>query len=106
MAQFDVHRNRGASRARYPYLVVVQSEMLRAWRRRVVVPLAAGDPFPGVPDSRLNPVFVIDDRRYYLAAQEIANVPMEALGEVATNLKDHATIIIDAIDWMLNQGFG
>lgn len=31
---------------------------------------------------------------------------MEALGEVATNLKDHATVIIDAIDWMLNQGFG
>lgn len=105
MAQFDVYRNKGASKVRYPYLVVVQSEMLRSWSRRIVAPLAVSDPFPGVPDARLNPTIIVEGRPLYFAAQEITNVPQEALGEFVSNLRDHATTIIDAIDWMLNQGF-
>lgn len=106
MAQFDVHRNLGASRARYPLLVVVQSGLLRRWDRRVVVPLAVAAPFPGAPDPQLNPAIEIGGVRLYIAAQEITNVPMGALGEVVDNLRDRSETVIKAIDWMLSQGFG
>ncbi|WP_373851344.1 CcdB family protein, partial [Delftia acidovorans] len=38
MAQFDVHRNKGALRDSIPYVVVVQSSLFDRYRRRVVVP--------------------------------------------------------------------
>lgn len=106
MAQFDVHLNLGRSRGRYPYLVVVQSGHMRRWERRVVVPLAPADPFSGVPDAKLNPVVIIGDGRFYIAAHEITNVPLEALGDVVANLRDDAETIVGALDWMLSQGFG
>ena len=43
MSQFDVHRNIGRQAAQVPYVVVVQSAAFDARRRRVVVPLVAGD---------------------------------------------------------------
>jgi len=106
MPQFDVHRNLGRSRALYPFLIVVQSGLLDRWERRVVVPLSVVDPGVPLPDALLNPVLVVDGRRCILAAQEIGNVPRDALGEVVMNLRDEAETIIGAIDWMLNQGFG
>jgi toxin CcdB len=38
MAQFDVHRNKGALRDSIPYVVLVQSAQFDRYRRRVVVP--------------------------------------------------------------------
>jgi hypothetical protein len=106
MVQFDVHLNLGRSRGLYPYLVVVQSGHMRRWDRRVVVPLAIAEPLSTVPDPKLNPVVIVGDSRAYVAAQEIANVPLDALGDVVANLRDDAETIIGALDWMLSQGFG
>ena len=39
MAQFDVHRNKGALRESIPFVVLVQSAQFDRYRRRVVVPL-------------------------------------------------------------------
>ena len=39
MAQFDVHRNKGALRDAIPFVVIVQSAQFDGYRRRVVVPL-------------------------------------------------------------------
>jgi toxin CcdB len=39
MAQFDVHRNKGALRDSIPFVVIVQSGQFDRYRRRVVVPL-------------------------------------------------------------------
>ena len=79
---------------------------MRRWDRRVIVPLAIAEPFSSAPDIKLNPVVIVEGRRCYLAAQEITNVPVDALGVVVGNLQDQAETIIGAIDWMLSQGFG
>lgn len=106
MPQFDVHRNLGRSRARYPFLIVVQSGLLNRWERRVVVPLSVVEPGGPLPDPLLNPAMTVDGVSCVVAAQEIGNVPLDALGEVVENRRDDAEIIIGAIDWVLNQGFG
>lgn len=106
MPQFDVHRNLGRSRSRYPFLVVVQSGLLDRWERRVVVPLSIVESDGPVPDALLNPMLTVDGVRCLVAAQEIGNVPRDALGEVVVNLRDEAETVIGAIDWVLNQGFG
>lgn len=106
MAQFDVHRNRGESRLRFPLLVIVQSSMLRAWDRRVVVPLAPTAPMLDIVDRRLNPVLTIEGATYHVAAHEIANVPKAALGDLVANVREHAELIVGAIDWLINQGHG
>ncbi|WP_180288350.1 CcdB family protein [Delftia sp. 60] len=50
MAQFDVHRNKGALRDSIPYVVVVQSSLFDRYRRRVVVPLVRQNLLPrGTP---------------------------------------------------------
>ena len=62
MAQFDVHRNKGALRDSIPYVVVVQSSLFDRYRRRVVVPLVRQNLLPrGTPavGARMNPVFVM-----------------------------------------------
>ena len=106
MAQFDVHLNQGASRARFPYLLCVQSGMLRRLKRRVVIPLAPPPDGGEVPDPMLNPVLSVEGGRFLLSTQDITNIPVEALGPVVANLRHDAEPIIGAIDWMLNQGYG
>lgn len=102
MPQFDVHRNIGASKAAYPYLVVLQSSIFRDRSRWVVIPLApAGPSLP--PNDRLSPSFILDGKWYGLA---IFNLPKGQLGPVVTNLAAESDTIVAAIDWMMNRGFG
>jgi hypothetical protein len=72
----------------------------------VVVPLAFANPFPAAPDSQLNPIVIVGNVEFFVASQEIANVPLEAMGDIVANLRDQSETIINAIDWMLCQGFG
>jgi toxin CcdB len=105
MPQFDVHRNIGASRAAYPYLVVLQSSMFRDRSRWVVIPLApAGPNLP--PNDRLSPTFTVEGKRCGLATLAIFNLAKEQLGPVVTNLTTESDAIIAAMDWMMNRGWG
>lgn len=64
MAQFDVYRNPNpATRARIPYLVDVQSELLDSLATRVVVPLCKPVVLKGRLAERLNPVFQVEGRK-------------------------------------------
>jgi toxin CcdB len=55
MARFDVYRNAGGT----GYLLDVQSDLLRGFNTRVVVPLLPLTEFPK-PAKRLNPVFEVE----------------------------------------------
>lgn len=103
MAQFDVHRNNGRSARIYPYLVIMQSGLLRNWDRRIVVPLAVD------PGARLIPAIMpelpLEGRPVYFAAHEIANVPRTALGELVANWSDRGDVLIGAMDQVLSRGY-
>ena len=103
MAQFDVHRNNGRSRIQYPFLVIVQSGLLRRWDRRVVIPMAVGVTID--PDPQLTPAFEVDGMQAYLLAREVGNVPIAALGELVGNLDREADRIVNALDMVFSRGF-
>ena len=101
MAQFDVYRNPD-SRARriIPYLLAVQSDLLRDLASRMVVPLVAVQHF-GPSLTRLNPVFTIQKARVVMSTAEMAAVPRRILRQVVGNLGGERDAIIAAIDFLI-----
>ncbi len=99
MAQFDVYRNANpASRARLPYLLDVQSDLLEPLATRIVVPLCKPELLSGKPAERLNPAFQVEGRKLLMLTPEIAGVPRKALGERVTSLAAERAAIIAALD--------
>ena len=99
MAQFDVYANPNpATRARIPYLLSVQSDLLESLATRVVVPLCKPEVLKGKLAERLNPVFEIEDRKFALLTPEVAGVSAKVLGERIGNLSGRRGDIIAALD--------
>jgi toxin CcdB len=99
MAQFDVHRNgNAATRARVPYLLDVQSDLLDVLATRVVVPLAKLDVLGGKVAERLSPVFEIEGRKVVMLTPELAGISRKALGEQVTSLAGERQAIVAALD--------
>ena len=99
MAQFDVYRNTSpATRARMPYLLDVQSDLLDPIATRIVVPLCKPDVLSGKPAERLNPAFEIERRKVLMLTPELAGVPRKILGERVASLASERRAIIGALD--------
>jgi len=106
MAQFDVHRNRGRSKDDIPFVVLVQSSVFDAYRRRVVVPLVRKSKLPKTLNPRLNPAFRIAGINVVLHPLEIVSVPVNELGELVASLEAEGMRISDALDEMLTRSWG
>jgi toxin CcdB len=109
MAQFDVHRNKGALRDSIPFVVVVQSAQFDRYRRRVVVPLVRQTILPRdtpTVGARMNPAFVIDGVRVVLHPLDVVSVALDQLGEVVGSLEQEGQIIADALDELLTRSWG
>jgi toxin CcdB len=99
MSQFDVYRNANpASRARIPYLLDVQSDLLEPLSTRIVVPLCRPELLSGKPAERLNPAFEVEGRKLLMLTPEIAGVSRKALGERVGSLAAERTAIVAALD--------
>ena len=100
MAQFDVYRNANpATRARIPFLLDVQAELLDSLATRIVVPLCKPEVVASKPAERLNPQFEIEGRKVIMLTPELAGVPRKALGELVGNLAAERGEIIAALDF-------
>jgi toxin CcdB len=86
MAQFDVHRNRGANRDAIPSVVVVQSAIFDGYKRRLVVPLVKKSYLDKITLPRFNPTFTIEGTSVVLHPLELASVATDKLGKVGTLL--------------------
>ena len=109
MAQFDVHRNKGALQASIPFVVIVQSTLFDGYRRRMVVPLRRRETLPKQPalaSSRMNPVFRIEKIDVVLHPLDMASVAVEQLGEHVGSLSEHGHTIADALDELLTRSWG
>lgn len=96
MAQFDVHKNpRGGA---YPLLLDVQSELLARLVTRAVVPLVPLRRYGAKPISRLNPTAKIGGTEYVLVVQELAAIPMSALGAQVASLRSRRDDVVAALD--------
>jgi toxin CcdB len=103
MKQFDIVANPfPRSRERQPFLVALQSDLVRSLDTVVVAPLepAASGTFA----DRLNPRVEIDGQPYVLLAQELVTVRKSVLGIPHASIAGAREAVIAALD-MLFTGF-
>ena len=109
MAQFDIHRNKGALRDSIPFVVVVQSAQFDRYRRRVVAPLVRQTLLPRdtpTVGARMNPAFVIEGVRVVLHPLDMVSVAFDQLGDLIGTLAPEWQIISDALDELLTRSWG
>jgi toxin CcdB len=109
MAQFDVHRNKGALKESIPFVVLVQSSLFDRYRRRMVVPLVRRSALPGntaTAGSRMNPVFEVEGVPVVLHPLDMVSVALDQLGGHVTSLAEHGQSIADALDELLTRSWG
>jgi toxin CcdB len=106
MAQFGVHRNRGADRDAIPYVVVVQSAIFEGYKRRVVAPLVKKSYIDRITLPRFNPTFIIEGTPVVIHPLEIVSVATDKLGKVVHSLAKDGQQIIDALDELITRAPG
>jgi len=102
MARFEVRANLNrASRARVPYLLELQADMLSALDTCLVAPLVPAAEF-GPAATRLNPGFRIGNRNLVMDTALMAGVPRKLLGDRVASLADHSVEILGAVDLLIS----
>ena len=98
MRQFDVVKNANpATRATYPYLVVLQSDLLGDLTSRVVAPLVQASSLTRA--SVLNPLLSLPEGNFVLLVQQLAAVTLSSLKPpVVAHLSGCRAEILTALD--------
>jgi len=102
LAQFAVHKNKNPrTRAAFPFLVDVQSDLLEPLGTRVVVPLTKVAGLARKPVSHLTPTVMFDGDAYILLTPQLAGIARTELGAQAGTLLTEREKILGAIDFLL-----
>jgi len=105
MSQFTVYRNENpGSKADFPFLVDVQSDLLSELRTRVVIPLCSRNWLDSEPITKLVPELEIDGEKYLALTPQLAGISVKDLGESVANLAQRRSDFIAALD-LLVTGF-
>lgn len=99
MPQFDIFRNKSPTKRIAPYLLDVQSDLLRGVSTRVVVPLFRVKEF-GLVTQRLHPTFDIEGVKLVMSTGELAGVSRDVLGERVVNVAERRDEIVAALDFL------
>jgi len=102
MPQFTVYKNRDArTKATFPLLVDVQSDLLADLQTRVVVPLTDTPALLKKPLSKLTPIVEIDGDEYLLMTPELAGIGRKELGTPVSSLAEQRGVIVGALDFLI-----
>ena len=102
MPQFAVHRNRNAAtRARYPLLLDVQSDLLAGMGTRVVVPLVLFSALGESALTTLAPALTIEGERYAALTPQLAGIAVNELGAVVADVSGERSSILAALDLLI-----
>jgi toxin CcdB len=103
MSQFCAYKNPNpATRAQYPYLLDIQSDLLSELRTTIVIPMTPSKLAAPMSLTRLNPGIVIDGKTFIVMTQEIAGVDRNKLGAQAYDLSSYRSEIDAALDFVLS----
>lgn len=103
MGQFCAYKNPNpATRAQYPFLLDIQSNLLSELRTTVVIPMTPSKLAAPMSLTRLNPSIVIDGKTFTVMTQQIAGVDRNKLGDQAYDLSSYRSEIIAALDFVLS----
>ena len=102
MPQLTVYKNKNPrSKATFPLLVDVQSDLLDDLQTRVVIPLSKAVVLTKNPVSQLTPILDFEGDAYVLMTPQLAGVARNELGPVTGSLAGHRDTILAALDFLL-----
>lgn len=102
MPQFSVYRNTNPdTRANYPLLVDVQSDLIADLATRMVIPLSPASAMKGKLIKTLTPLFAIDGKQYAMLTPQMAGISRKQLGAKAGDLSAHRDEIVAAVDLLI-----
>jgi len=102
MPQFAVYRNRNeATRARFPLLLDVQSDLLEPLKTRVVVPLSPAVTSSARALQSLTPNITVVGKRYMMVTPQLSGISVRDLGTVVDTVTSDRGKIIAAIDLLI-----
>lgn len=102
MPQFMVYKNKNsATKARVPYLLDVQSNLLSELETCVVIPLYAATAIKGKPLTVLTPVIEVEGRELVAMTPQLAGISKKELGAEVADLAAHRDKIIAALDFLI-----
>jgi toxin CcdB len=100
--QFSVYRNKNPrTKAAFPFLVDVQSDLLEPLNTRVVIPMTKAPALTRKPVSHLTPEVSFNGDRYVLMTPQLAGIGRAELGPHAGTLAEERQTILAAIDFLL-----
>lgn len=103
MRRFDVYRNEATGSARrFPYLLVLQSDLLQDLATTVVAPLGRPSVVGGKLVGRLAPELEISSERYVMYTPELAAIPASILRKHVTNIENQRESITRALDLLFS----
>lgn len=103
MKRFDVYRNEvPASSRRFPYFLVLQSDLLQDLATSVIAPLGRPSVVGGKPVESLAPRLDVDGENFVLYTPELAAVPSSILRKHITNLEAQREPITRALDLLFS----
>lgn len=101
MARHDVYLNESApSRKRFPYFLVVQSNLLEGLATTVIVPLGKPGVVEGKLAQTLTPRLDVDGESLVMYTPELAAVPATVLRKRIGNVDDQRDAILRALDFL------
>lgn len=102
MPQFGVHRNPNpATKAAFPLLLDVQSDLVADLGTRVVVPLCPASAMKGKIVDTLMPVFEIGGKQYVMLTPQLAGIGNKQMGAKVADLAQRRDAIVAALDLLI-----
>jgi toxin CcdB len=102
VAQFDVHRNPAPSKARVPFLLDVQADLLKVLATRAVIPLVKPAQIGNLVIRYLHFEVEVEGQRLIALGSELAAIPVKALGPRVGSLASKRGKIMRALDVLAN----
>ena len=102
MAQFDVYRNEAGNADKYPYVVVLQSDLVELQGHHIVAPLSLSSRYQKALITC--PQMTIDDKSWLVVIPQLAAIPHQYVGSKVAGMKDQRLEIISALN-QLFTGF-
>lgn len=103
MAQFDVYENQNTQTNEiYPFLLDIQSDILRDLNTRVTVPLAIA--LKQSKSLPFTPVIDVNGQNYMVMFHLMASYPINEYGSAIGNLEKDRSVLLGAYDFMI-QGY-
>ncbi len=102
MNNFTLYHNRNHNTKKiYPYVLNIQTSLLSDLSTRLVIPLSLMENFENRIIKNLNPIIKIKAKEYLVLTQQMASIPLSAIGDELLDVKIDRNEILAAIDFIV-----